>query len=307
MSEKLFLAIGEAMVELSQAEGGLWRMGFAGDTLNTAWYVRACLPSDWRVSFFTRLGTDPFSERMLEFLGSNDIDTQFIARDPERTVGLYSIELHDGERSFSYWRGQSAARRLADDEAALEAAIDVADVVYFSGITLAILEPDRRAALLRLVGKARAEGKLTVFDPNIRQRLWENAEAMRTCLTDAAATAAIALPSFDDEASVFGDADLEDCAARWLKSGAGEVVVKNGGGPVAVSMPGGAIKVLTFESVKPLDSTGAGDSFNGGYLAARLGGVAPDEAARQGHAVAARVVRHPGALMPRDQIAPTRR
>ncbi len=302
MSEKLFLAIGEAMVELSQAEGGLWRMGYAGDTLNTAWYVRACLPSDWRVSFFTRLGTDPFSERMLEFLGSNDIDTQFIARDPERTVGLYSIELHDGERSFSYWRGQSAARRLADDEAALEAAIDAADVVYFSGITLAILEPDRRTALLRLVGKARTAGKLTVFDPNIRPRLWENVETMRACLSSAAASAAIALPSFDDEASVFGDADIEDCADRWLRNGAGEVVVKNGGGPIAVAAAQGAIRRMSFDSVKPVDSTGAGDSFNGGYLAARLGGASPDEAAKQGHAVASRVVRHPGALVPRDKL-----
>lgn len=302
MTEKLFLAIGEAMVELSQAEGGLWRMGYAGDTLNTAWYVRACLPSDWRVSFFTRLGTDPFSERMLEFLGSNDIDTQFIARDAERTVGLYSIELHDGERSFSYWRGQSAARRLADDEAALEAAIDAAAVVYFSGITLAILEPDRRTALLRLVGKARTAGKLTVFDPNIRPRLWENVETMRACLSSAAASAAIALPSFDDEASVFGDADIEDCAARWLRNGAGEVVVKNGGGPIAVAAAEGAIGRMSFNSVKPVDSTGAGDSFNGGYLAARLGGASPEEAAAQGHAVAARVVRYPGALVPRDKL-----
>lgn len=305
MSEKLFLAIGEAMVELSQAEGGLWRMGYAGDTLNTAWYVRACLSSDWRVSFFTRLGTDPFSERMLEFLGSNDIDTQFIARDAERTVGLYSIELHDGERSFSYWRGQSAARRLADDEAALEAAIDAAAVVYFSGITLAILEPDRRTALLRLVGKARTAGKLTVFDPNIRPRLWENVETMRACLSSAAATAAIALPSFDDEASVFGDADIEDCAGRWLRNGAGEVVVKNGGGPIAVAATEGAIRRMSFDSVKPVDSTGAGDSFNGGYLAARLGGASPEEAAKQGHAVAARVVRHPGALVPRDKLGLT--
>ena len=302
MGSKLFLSIGEAMVELSQAEGGLWRMGFAGDTLNTAWYARVCLPADWEVAYFTRLGIDPFSERLQEFLQENAISTRFITRDPDRTVGLYAIELHDGERSFSYWRGQSAARRLADDEQALKAAITQSDVIYFSGITLAILEPDRREALLRLMGAAREAGKTTVFDPNIRPRLWEDAQTMRACLTRAAASASIALPSFDDEAAVFGDSCIEQCAGRWLRSGAGEVVVKNGGGPVAVSMPDGSIVTLTFDSVKPVDSTGAGDSFNGGYLAARLAGEAPDQAAAQGHEVAAQVVCRPGALVPREQI-----
>ncbi|MBC7312186.1 MAG: sugar kinase [Rhizobium sp.] len=305
MGNKLFLSIGEAMVELSQAEGGLWRMGFAGDTLNTAWYARACLPADWEVAYFTRLGLDPFSERMRDFLQDNAISTCFIARDPERTVGLYAIELHDGERSFSYWRGQSAARRLADDEQALKVAIAQSDVIYFSGITLAILEPDRREALLRLIGAAREAGKTTVFDPNIRPKLWEDTQTMRACLTRAAATASIALPSFDDEAAVSGDSDIEACATRWLRAGAGEVVVKNGGGPVAVSMSDGAIAILTFDSVKPVDSTGAGDSFNGGYLAARLAGEAPDKAAAQGHEVAAQVVCRPGALVPREQIRPS--
>lgn len=302
MRERLFLSIGEAMVEMSQADGELWRMGFAGDTLNTAWYARACLPPEWKVAYFTRLGTDPFSERLLAFLDANHIETVFVTRDAERTVGLYAIELDEGERSFSYWRSHSAARRLADDEAALGAAIGAADVVYFSGITLAILAPDRRARLLQMVEQARAEGKLTVFDPNIRPRLWEDAETMRTWLSRAAKAAAIALPSFDDEASVFGDADIEACAKRWLRLGAGEVAVKNGGGPIAVSQPDGTIRTMTLESVKPVDSTGAGDSFNGGYLAARLAGADPDEAARRGHAVASRVVGHPGALMPRDAI-----
>ncbi|GEO85286.1 MULTISPECIES: sugar kinase [Alphaproteobacteria] len=302
MNDKLFLSIGEAMVELSQADAGLWRMGYAGDTLNTAWYVRACLPPEWEVAYFTRLGADPFSESMLEFLKANEIATRFITRDPERTVGLYSIELHDGERSFSYWRGQSAARRLADDEEALAAAISQADVVYFSGITLAILEPSRRGALLRLVGEARAAGKTTVFDPNIRPRLWEDADVMRDGLSRAAKVASIALPSFDDEASVFGDASIEQCAARWLRSGAGEVVVKNGGGPVAISTADGSILTLSFASVKPVDSTGAGDSFNGGYLAARLNGHAPETAAVQGHRVAAQVICRPGALVPQDEI-----
>lgn len=302
MRERLFLSIGEAMVEISEADGGLWRMGFAGDTLNTAWYARACLPRGWTVAYFTRLGTDPFSERLLGFLDINEIATAFVTRDPERTVGLYAIELNDGERSFSYWRSQSAARRLADDEAALGAAISAADVIYFSGITLAILAPERRVRLLQMVEEARAAGKMTVFDPNIRPRLWEDGETMRTCLSNAARAAAIALPSFDDEASVFGDVDIEACAKRWLRLGAGEVAVKNGGGPIAVSLPHGEIRILTLESVKPLDSTGAGDSFNGGYLAARLAEVAPDEAARRGHAVASHVVRHPGALMPREML-----
>ncbi|MBW8285176.1 MAG: sugar kinase, partial [Rhizobium sp.] len=235
-------------------------------------------------------------------LQDSAISTRFIERDPERTVGLYAIELHDGERSFSYWRGQSAARRLADDEQALKAAIAHSDVVYFSGITLAILEPDRREALLRLIGAARQAGKTTVFDPNIRPKLWEDTQTMRDCLTRAAATASIGLPSFDDEAAVFGDSDIEACATRWLRWGAGEVVVKNGGGPVAVSKSDGSISILTFDSVKPVDSTGAGDSFNGGYLAARLSGEAPDRAAARGHEVAAQVVCRPGALVPREQI-----
>lgn len=302
----LLLSIGEPMVELSHAEGGLWRLGFAGDVLNTAWYARALLPADWEVACFTRLGQDPFSPRMIDFMEENGLSTRFISRDPRRSIGLYSIELHEGERSFAYWRGQSAARALADDAAALEAATGVADVIHFSGISLAILPPAGRERLIAAVARARARGALTSFDPNIRPKLWEDADTMRESLTAAAAAAGIALPSFDDEAEWFGDPDPDACAARWLAAGAGEVALKNGGGPIVVSGAAGHSRI-EVERITPLDSTGAGDAFNGGYLAARLAGDAPAAAASAGHALSLQVIGSPGALIPMDRLTvPTR-
>lgn len=291
-----FLAIGEAMVELSQQDSGLWAQGFAGDTLNTAWYARQSLGPDWQVSYFTRLGKDRFSRGFRCFLQDHRIDTAFVSEDPERMIGLYAIELTDGERSFAYWRGQSAARRLADDATALAAAIAAADLIYLSGITLAILAPDRRALLLDLVAQARAGGTPTAFDPNIRPALWENSAAMRACLTAAAATATIALPSFDDEAQVFGDASPAACAARWHRAGAADVIVKNGGGPILLQGAKGRA-VITPEVLRPVDSTGAGDAFNGGYLAAWLQGASMRQAAEAAHRLACHVIGHKGALV----------
>ncbi len=295
----LFLSIGEAMVELSQHESGLWEQRFAGDTLNTAWYARQCLGTDWRISYLTRLGNDRFSSGFLDFLATSQIETPFISRDPHRNIGLYAIELTEGERSFYYWRGHSAARNLADDETLLSVALEAAELIYFSGITLAILTPDRRALVLALIKKARAEGKQTAFDPNIRPSLWEDTDTMRATLTSAAACATIALPSFDDEARVFGDLSPMACAERWLRSGAEEVVVKNGGGPV-VLLDKSSRHDMHLMPVKPIDSTGAGDAFNGGYLAARLQGQTMTDAAHAAHALSVHVIGHRGALVSRS-------
>ena len=112
MTRPLILSIGEAMVELSRAKGGdagLWRLGIAGDTLNAAWYLRRLLPQDWRVGYFSRVGTGEFSDRMLAFLAEEGIESAHVGRDPAREIGLYAIALRDGERSFSYWRDSSAA------------------------------------------------------------------------------------------------------------------------------------------------------------------------------------------------------
>ncbi|WP_312524693.1 sugar kinase [Paracoccus sp. (in: a-proteobacteria)] len=291
------VCIGECMIELSQAGDGLWRMGYAGDTLNTAWYLRAKLGSEWQVSYVTRVGQDRFSGEMLEFLNKAGIDTTAIPREADRNIGLYAISLSEGERSFSYWRGQSAARGLADDRAALDAALSGAELCYFSGITVAILPPEGRANLFAALAAAKARGAKLAFDPNIRERLWSDHATLRSAITDAAALADIILPSFDDEAMWFGDADPKATADRYGALGVGEIVVKNGGGELCLRKPDGSEANPHFPSVTPTDTTGAGDSFNGGYLAARLNGADMDQAARAGHDLAARVVCHPGALI----------
>lgn len=306
MTARLFLSIGEPMVELGRAgdgDGDLWRMGFAGDVLNTLWYARASLAeTGWRTALLTRLGTDPFSARMRDFLARNGLDTEYVGTDEKRSVGLYAIELSPGgERRFSYWRSASAGRGLADDTAALKNAIDAADLVYFSGITLAILPPDGRQNLIDTARAAKARGKIVVFDPNIRLALWEDRETMRRWLREGIAAASIGLPSFDDDAALWDDASPEDCLRRWLEAGCGEVAVKNGGGDIVVGMPD-KVETIAVERIRPVDTTGAGDAFNAGYLAARLGDMPPAAAVIAGHRLACHVIGQRGALIPMERL-----
>ncbi|MCB1337512.1 MAG: sugar kinase, partial [Maritimibacter sp.] len=137
------------MVELADAGGGLYRRGFAGDTFNTAWYARQLLPDDWSVAYGSCIGTDAMSQEMAAFIAGEGIDTACLRPVADRTVGLYMISLDRGERSFSYWRGQSAARALAEDEDWLAETMRGRRVIHVSGITFAILPPAHRARLAR--------------------------------------------------------------------------------------------------------------------------------------------------------------
>ncbi|MFC0339359.1 sugar kinase [Paracoccus niistensis] len=295
---KLILSIGEAMVELSEAgQSDLWRLGIAGDTLNTAWYLRRLLPADWRVTYCSRVGHSEFSGKMLDFLDAEGIETTHVTRDPKREIGLYAISLKNGERSFSYWRETSAAKGLADDPQALAAALDGVRIAYVSGITLAILPDPGRARLLDALKAARAAGTQVVFDPNLRPRLWSDGATMRDRIEAAAGIADLVLPSFDDERDHFGDADPQATVARYLARGAGQVVVKAGGDPVHYGGSEGEGLIDGLEREQPVDTTAAGDSFNAGYLAARLQGAGIPAAIRAAHDLSRRVIRHRGALV----------
>ena len=295
---KRFVSIGEAMIEMSGGEGGMYRLGYAGDTLNTAWYVKALLPEDWQVDYVTALGDDLYSGQMRDFIGKAGIGTDRIQTIANRRPGLYMIHQEKGDRHFTYWRGQSAAKQLADDVEALEAAVVGADTVYFSGITMAILAPRARGALMRTIVKARDAGATVVFDTNLRPALWTSQKIMASTLTAAASIADIVLPTHTDEAPVFGDASPEATAERYLKLGAREVVAKDGAKPAYVATADGVGEYVEAPKAGTVvDTTGAGDSFNGGYLSGRARGLSPVEAVERAHKVAGVVIGHKGALV----------
>jgi 2-dehydro-3-deoxygluconokinase len=294
---KTLLSIGECLVELAAVGNNLFRQGFAGDTFNTAWYARRALAPSWDVQYFTALGDDPVSTRMLEFMAKGGIGTAHIARRKARAPGLYMIDLQDGERSFTYWREASAAKTLADDVEALRRAVGEADAIYFSGITLAILNPAARTRLLAALADARSKGKLVAFDSNIRLRLWPDVADLRASIDAACTVASLGLPTIPDEAEVFGEKDAAAVARRYRAAGVEEIVVK-AGGDAALVVAGTSETLVAPEKVQTIvDTTGAGDSFNGAYIASRLQGETPEIAARKAHARAAKVIQSYGALV----------
>jgi 2-dehydro-3-deoxygluconokinase len=276
-------------------------MGFGGDTFNTLWTIRA-LSSSHQIDYVSAFGDDPFSQEQIDFLRAHDIG---IARSPiirGARPGLYAITLEGAERSFTYWRSDAAARQLASDPAALAKSLQERTLVYFSGITLAILDAAGRRTLLQALAQARAHGAHIAFDPNWRPRLWPDASNARRAIDEALKVTDIALPTFPDEQELYGDASPEATAQRLQKAGVGEIVVKNGEHAALVSHYEDTFTVPATHVAAPLDTTGAGDAFNGGYLAARLLALPPEEAAARAHRVAAAVVQVRGALAPFDTL-----
>lgn len=295
-----FLAIGECMAELAPlGDAAEFQLGFAGDTFNTAWYLARCAPQV-DVAYFTVIGDDAISAKMRAAFRDGGINDQFVETSPDKTVGLYLISLENGERSFSYWRGQSAARTLTDDPHRLDRAMAAADMIYISGITLAILPADRRTVLLNALKKARTQGKTIAFDPNLRPRLWADEREMTETIMQAAAVSDIALPSYEDEAAWFGDANPGATADRYLGAGAITVVVKNGHDPVLYAEANlrGEVPVTPVDAL--VDSTAAGDSFNAGLFARHAAGDCLAAGTEYACALSRQVVQQRGALVPID-------
>jgi 2-dehydro-3-deoxygluconokinase len=296
------VSIGECMLELSGKGGDDWRLGFAGDTLNTLWALHALAGPDRPSNYISAFGDDPFSRDQIAFFTANGIGIGESPIISGARPGLYAITLTGAERSFTYWRNDSAARQLASEPARLAKSLKNQALVYFSGITLAILEPAARKVLLAAIDTARKAGSLVAFDANYRPRLWKSPDEARAAIVEALSVTDIALPTFPDEQALYGDASPQATADRLAAAGVAEIIVKNGELPATVRHDGKTVTVDAVHVASPVDTTGAGDSFNGSYLAARLAGLPSVEATRKAHAVAAAVVQVRGALAPFETL-----
>jgi len=288
------------MVELRQAPRGLYSRSFGGDTLNTAVYLARL---DVRVDYLTALGDDALSDEMIAAWTAEGVGTRRVLRLPGKLPGLYMIQTDaGGERQFFHWRERSAARRLMDvpETGDILNALTSYDIVYLSAITLSIYGEAERERLLTAVKRARLLGTRFVFDTNFRARAWPDLDIARRVFGAAFETADIVLASAEDLLALYPGESHADLMARIPST---EVVFRLAEPVSLLRLAGVASQVRAEPLTKPaVDTTAAGDSFAAAYIAARLAGANPIDAAQAGHRLAGLVVCYPGAIIPANAM-----
>ncbi|MDB5446393.1 MAG: kdgK [Phenylobacterium sp.] len=292
------VAIGECMVEVGLIGPGQAALGYAGDTFNTAVYLRRLGRS---VAYGTAVGgDDPFSAGILRLMADEGVDASLVRQVEGRLPGVYAIDRDPaGERRFFYWRAESPARdyfALADRDA-LHRAVTEAKLVYVSGVTLAIIGEAGRQVLLELLAAAKAAGAAVALDPNHRPQLWRSPDEARAAIEAVIPYCRYVSTGASDLAGLFGEAGSAKAQA-WAADGV-EVVIRADDYAVTVRLGGETLKLPPDPPVRALDTTGAGDAFNAGYLWARLAGREPRAAVRTARRLANFVVQHIGAIIPR--------
>jgi 2-dehydro-3-deoxygluconokinase len=294
------VSVGEVMIEVARGAGGEIAFGYGGDSFNVAVYLAR---AGVNVAYATALGDDRYSDGILALAAAEGVRGDLVIRVPGRLPGLYLIETDAaGERQFFYWRDLSPARDLCElpDWPRLADSMSAAQLIYFSGITLSLYSDAGLERFLSAIDRARQQGAMVAFDSNFRPRGWKGDHTRaRTVFRQALERVDLALPTYDDEAALWGDVDPGATVARLHGLGIGEIVVKNGPSSALVAVSGRIETVPVPEVVTPVDTTAAGDSFNAAYIAARLSKAAPVAAAAAAHRLAGQVIRHRGAIMPR--------
>ncbi|MGO4853681.1 sugar kinase [Phaeovulum sp. W22_SRMD_FR3] len=300
-----YLSIGEPLAEFTAQRETPSRFDrrAGGDTLNTAIYL-ARLSGAGQVGYLSCLGDDPQSQWLREAIAEEGIDTAALAERKGGRPGLSFISTDaQGERSFTYWRDQAPFRQHFDDPAAL-GALERADCLILSAVTLAVLHPTGRENLLGALERRRAQGAQVAFDTNYRPVLWPDAAAARDVMDRMAAIATMILPSLDDLAACYGTTSPQAALERLMAVSTAEIVLTTGGGDVLHRAAGSAQgeRYKLPPAVAAHDTTGAGDSFNAGWLVARARGLSVAESITAAARLATVVVCHPGAIIPQDAM-----
>ncbi|WP_082024874.1 sugar kinase [Necropsobacter massiliensis] len=299
---KKLALLGECMIELNGEPFGAMRQSYGGDTLNTATYVARVSSSDKiEVYYVSALGTDKLSQAMAEHWRADGIKTDWVLCDPMRQPGLYLIQLDQhGERTFLYWRSQSAARYLLQhrDYPRVLSELAQVDAIYFSGISLAILPENDRTLFIQQLNALRNNGVEIIFDSNYRPQLWQNPSQAQRYYATLLPLVDVALVTFDDERLLWGDQDVQDCLRRLAAHGINKIVLKQGKCGAILYQNGQQVSVPTIPATQVVDTTSAGDAFNAGFLNGYLQQKDLISCCRQGNQLAGIVIQHKGAIIP---------
>jgi 2-dehydro-3-deoxygluconokinase len=292
------VSVGEVIIELARGADGRFALGYGGDAFLTAIYLAR---SGAKVSFATALGNDRYSSAALQAAASEGVSTDLVLRLDGRTPSLSLIEADCTNRSAEHWRDASPARQMFElpgwDRIAEQ--MVAADLIYFSGATLSLYSNVGLGRMLAALEFARERGAQIVFDSNWRFANWRgDDQRARAVFSEALKRSDLALPSFEDEAKLWGDASPHATIERLTTFGMREIVVKNGAEPAVIYADNRKIEVPVPEKISAIDSRAAGDAFNAAYIAARLRQEAPEQAALAAHRLAAEVLRHAGTILP---------
>jgi len=293
---------GECMIEHRHDDFSEDGFQFSGDTFNTAIYLtRLLAEKKAELYYITALGTDERSSQMISAWQAVNVNTNYVRRLENKLPGEYTIITDDrGERSFTYNRDKSAAKEVLGDDYHITLANELRemDLFYLSGISVAILVPADREKLITLLASLRKAGVILVFDSNYRATLWQSGKQAREWCMKLYPFIDVALLSFDDERFVFDDNTPHDTCERLAGFHINEIVVKNAGLPCTVMSEGKLSTYPVTQQEKITDTTAAGDSFNAGYISARLCGHGVQSSIKVGCSLADIVIRHPGAIIP---------
>ncbi|AWL13048.1 2-dehydro-3-deoxygluconokinase [Saliniradius amylolyticus] len=296
------LFIGECMAEFRQGEAGVWHQAFAGDVFNTAVYMKR-ISEECEVAFASVLGRDMFSQDLRHYCEQSRLDTRWLKSHESRSCGVYFIQTDTaGERQFTYYRENSAARTLLDtfSDNDFSAIAEQVDWVFLSGISLAILSANDRSRLLEKLTDLRRQGVKLVFDTNFRPVLWESRDKAKTDIYAFMESCDLVFAGREDMASLLGREDItsQEVADLLAPLCIPELVIKAGADHV-MRLTQSERQHFPVEPVgSVVDTTAAGDSFNAGYLSALLAGQPPEQRVAKGQTLAASVIQHPGAIIP---------
>lgn len=285
------LCLGEPMLEFNEQKDGSFLPGHGGDTSNCA---IAAARQGASVGFVTHLGDDAFGASFMDLWKREAVDTSTVRQVGHAPTGIYFVTHGDAGHEFSYYRAGSASSLMGPDDLP-ETALSAAKILHVSGISQAISQAAADTVFAAIAHVKKAGGQVS-YDTNLRLKLWP-LERARAVIHAGVALSDIVLPGLDDAALLTGLEAPDQIVDFYLNLGAGIVALTLGPDGTLVATPGER-RHIAGRRVKAVDATGAGDTFDGAFLARIAAGDDPFEAAGYANAAAALSTQGYGAVAP---------